>query len=170
MVPERRRRPLVFDPSLVTPDLQKIHQAAVRNPSGPATRLLHVTLNHLYEIKNGAKGTHRLENLPAYPDLSDCETTYVQTDLRQKPSHRLIWRERIPVDPRQPIVRQVIALGKREGGQAYYLAGERLNRPIGISLSELAVPSGPSASRNHALDIGHEIGDTVSVRSGLEFS
>ena len=87
--------------------------------------------------------THPLEYMPTYPDLSDCETTYVGSDPNRKPSHRLVWRERIPESPDQPIIREVIALGERNAGQAYYLAGQRLGRPVGLTLAELRAQREP---------------------------
>ncbi|MEU7313073.1 hypothetical protein [Streptomyces sp. NPDC007083] len=167
---ERRRRPIAFDPSLVTPDLKALHRAAVQNPRGPEDRLLRVTLNHLDRIRNGGKSTHRLEYMPTYPDLSDCETTYVGTDSNRKPSHRLIWRERIPQDPRQPIVREIVALGERENGQAYHAAGQRLNRPVGFTLSELSMQREPIASRYRPPHIDRGVDVPSSVESDLEFN
>ncbi len=66
-------------------DLQTLHDAAVMHPHGPEDRLLRVALNQLGRIKQGAPSTHPLEYMPSYPDLSDCETTYVGADPNAKP-------------------------------------------------------------------------------------
>ncbi|MFJ7281068.1 hypothetical protein [Kitasatospora sp. NPDC098663] len=124
-------------------DLQALHDAAVMHPRGPEDRLLRVALNQLGRIKQGAPSTHPLECMPSYPDLSDCETTYVGADPGAKPSHRIVWRERSPRRPGEPATREIIALGERANGQAYYMAGQRLGRPVGFTLAELAAQREP---------------------------
>lgn len=109
----------------------------MHDPRGSEDILLRMTLNQLEAIKNGADSHHQLEFMATYPDLSDCETTYVSTDPNAKPSHRLIWRELPAEEPGGPVVREAIALGERAKGAAYHLAGHRLGRPIGVSLTEL---------------------------------
>ncbi|MGO4460059.1 hypothetical protein AB4039_22590 [Streptomyces sp. M-16] len=127
-------------------DLQTLHDAAMMRPLGPEGRLLRVALNQLSRIQQGAPGTHPLGYLPSYPDLSDCETTYVGADPNAKPSHRIVWREHAPQRPGEPVTREVIALGERANGQAYYMAGQRLGRPVGFTLAELAAQREPIAS------------------------
>ncbi|MFH7596042.1 hypothetical protein WDV06_13190 [Streptomyces racemochromogenes] len=127
-------------------DLQTLHDAALRKPQGPEGRLLRVALNQLARIQQGAPGTHPLGYMPSYPDLSDCETTYVGADPNAKPSHRIVWRERAPQGPGEPVIREIIALGERANGQAYYMAGQRLGRPVGFTLAELAAQREPIAS------------------------
>ena len=151
-------------------DLQALHDAALQNPGGQEARLLRVTFNQLDRISKGAHSTHQLEYLPSYPDLSDCETTYVGEDPNRKPSHRLVWREKLPEDPRQPVVREVLALGERNLGQAYYLTGQRLGRPVGFTLGELysqrePIRTAPSRQRvNHpTLDQPRELADSLEL-------
>ncbi|WP_188299142.1 hypothetical protein [Streptomyces sp. CBMA156] len=127
-------------------DLQALHDAAVMHPHGSEDRLLRVALNQLGRIKQGAPSTHPLEYMSSYPDLSDCETTYVGADPGTKPSHRIVWRERAPQRPGEPVTREIIALGERADGQAYYMAGQRLGRPVGFTLAELAAQREPIAS------------------------
>ncbi|MER6520094.1 hypothetical protein ABT246_24970 [Streptomyces sp. NPDC001553] len=127
-------------------DLQALHDAAVMHPHGPESRLLRVALKQLVRIEQGALSAHQLGYMPSYPDLSDCETTYVNTDPNAKPSHRIIWRERAPQRPGDPVTREIIALGERANGQAYYMAGQRLGRPVGFTLAELAAQREPIAS------------------------
>ncbi|WP_146064928.1 hypothetical protein [Streptomyces sp. SM1] len=105
-----------------------------------------MALNQLGRIQQGAPSTHPLEYMPSYPDLSDCETTYVGADPNAKPSHRIVWRERAPQRPGEPVTREIIALGERANGQAYYMAGQRLGRPVGFTLAELAAQREPIAS------------------------
>lgn len=126
-------------------DFARLNAIAVQHPGGPEDRLLRVALNQMARIKNGAPGTHPLEWMASYPDLSDCQTTYVGADPNHKPSHRLIWRELPATTPGGSVTREVIALGERAGGKAYYLAGQRLGRPIGLSREELDVQREPIA-------------------------
>ncbi|MFE7115011.1 hypothetical protein ACFU99_06245 [Streptomyces sp. NPDC057654] len=142
-----RRPPVRLLPTAgLKQDLQTLHDAAVMHPHGPEGRLLRVALNQLGRIGQGAPGTHPLEYMPSYPDLSDCETTYVGADPYEKPSHRIVWRERTPQRPGEPVTREVLALGERANGQAYYMAGQRLGRPVGFTLAELAAQREPIAS------------------------
>jgi len=127
-------------------DLQTLHDAAVMHPHGSEGRLLRVALNQLGRIRKGAPSTHPLEFMPSYPDLSDCETTYVGANPNAKPSHRIVWRERARQRPGEPVTREIIALGERANGQAYYMAGQRLGRPVGFTLAELAAQREPIAS------------------------
>lgn len=126
-----------------TRELQDLAARAVAHPRGPEDRLLRVTLNRLQGIQHGDWSTHQLDYMPSYPDLSDCETTYVGADPNSKPSHRIVWRERSRPDPDGTPVRQIIALGERAYGQAYHLAGARLGRPVGITLEELRAMDEP---------------------------
>ncbi|WP_412075417.1 hypothetical protein ACLF6K_05720 [Streptomyces xanthophaeus] len=142
-----RQPPIRFLPTTgLKQDLQALHDAAVTHPRGPEGRLLWVALKHLGRIQQGAPSTHPLGYMPSYPDLSDCETTYVNTDPNAKPSHRIVWRERAPQRPGEPVTREIIALGERANGQAYYMAGQRLGRPVGFTLAELAAQREPIAS------------------------
>jgi hypothetical protein len=165
-----KRRPirLLAMPGLKE-DLHALQDAAVNTPRGPEGRLLRVALNELELIAQGARGTHPLEYMPTYPDLSDCETTYVGSDPNRKPSHRLVWRERMPESPDQPITREIIALGERNAGQAYYLAGQRLGRPVGLTLAALRAQREPIAtplrSRQQSIDVSQS-----SAESDLEFN
>ncbi|MGW1783895.1 hypothetical protein ACWCQQ_32990 [Streptomyces sp. NPDC002143] len=144
-------------------DLQTLHDAAVMHPHGAEDRLLRVALNQLGRIKQGAPGTHPLGCMPNYPDLSDCETTYVGADPSAKPSHRIVWRERAPQRPGGPVTREVIALGERANGQAYYMAGQRLGRPVGFTLAELAAQREPIASPSRPRQRSISSFDTPSV-------
>lgn len=121
-------------------DLQSLAADAGRNPTGESRRLLMVTLNALEAIRDGTIPERRLDQMSTYPDLSDCNKVYIQTDPNDKPKYRLVWRELPAGEPGGRPVRQVIQLGTRELGSVYHLAGQRLGRPAGVSLEELLEP------------------------------
>lgn len=127
-------------------DLERLHHLAEGTPPGSeARRLAVVAMNTVLAIKRHGISTHPLEYMSSYPDLSDCQTTYVGSDPDRKPSHRVVWRE-IPGDePGQPPLREIIAIGERQNGQAYHVAGQRLGRPIGVTLHELSMQREPIA-------------------------
>ncbi|UJW28855.1 hypothetical protein L3Q67_26835 [Saccharothrix sp. AJ9571] len=129
---------------------------------------MRVTLNELELIAQGERGTHRLEYMPTYPDLSDCQTTYVGADPGRKPSHRLVWRERMPEGPGQLITREVIALGERNAGQVYYVAGQRLGRPVGFTLAELRSQREPIANPLRLRQQSVEASEHSAQNPGLE--
>lgn len=134
-----RTRPIEFNAELAVPDLQRLNDLAQRNPRGHEARILRATITQLENIAHGYHSTHQLTFLPTYPDLSDCHTTYVGDNPDTRPSHRIVWKETIdnPADPRSPARRDIIAVGRRERGEVYFIAGQRLGRPIGRTLEEL---------------------------------
>jgi hypothetical protein len=133
-------------------DLQRLHDLAQGTPRGSAAqRLATVALNTVLAIKNHGHSTHPLEYMPSYPDLSDCETTYVGADPNRKPSHRVVWRETPGDTEQEQSLREIIAIGERQHGAAYHLAGQRLGRPVGVPLSELAGRPEPLAARSRQL-------------------
>lgn len=121
-------------------DLQSLATAAARNPTGESRRLLTVTLSALAAIRDGEIPVRPLERMNSYPDLSDCNKVYIQTDPDSKPKYRLVWRERAAEEAGGTPVREVIQLGERELGSVYQLAGQRLGRPSGVTLDELMEP------------------------------
>lgn len=137
-------------------DLGELHDRAIRSPGGPEHKLLKVALNALQYIQDGGNGTHALEFMATYPDLSDCQTSYLGTDPNRKPSHRLIWRETPPEQPGQLPKRDVIAFGERKNGKAYFIAGQRLGRPVGVRLADLAAlrEPGTEPSRRSRASVG----------------
>ncbi|MGI8306962.1 hypothetical protein [Saccharopolyspora hattusasensis] len=149
-------------------DIERLHALAQRTPKGSESRhLAVVAMNTILEIKNGTRSTHPLEYLPSYPDLSDCETTYVGADPNKKPSHRVVWRETPPETPGDAPLREVIAIGERKNGAVYHIAGQRLGRPTGVTLAELRVQPepmvDPSRSRQRSSDF------SASPESDLEY-
>lgn len=121
-------------------DLRDLASVAENNPSGEGSRLLRVTLGALQAIRDGAIPVRSIEQMRSYPDLSDCNKVYIQTDPDAKPKYRLVWRE-LPAEGRgESPMRQVIQLGDRERGAVYHLAGQRLGRPAGVTLDELLEP------------------------------
>lgn len=156
-------------------DIQRLHDLAQGTPRGSeARRLATVALNTVVEIKQHAISTHPLEYMPSYPDLSDCETTYVGSDPNRKPSHRVVWRETAPESAGGPRLREIIAVGERRNGAAYHLAGQRLGRPVGVPLAELetqpepvvSVERGARTRQNQPSGFSH---DPIGPESDLEF-
>ncbi len=127
-------------------DLQALYLSSTRNKDPHASRLLAETLRILKSMARGRFSTHELEYLEGYPDLSDCQTTYVGIDDDQKPTHRIVWRELPPKTPGALPRREMIALGERNLGAAYHVAGARLGRPVGMTLDELSAMPEPIAS------------------------
>lgn len=152
------RRPvfrLQFHPELRR-EMADLADRATADPTSADARLFQMALNGLERLQRGGRSTHPLEYMVSSPGLSDCETTYVGTDPDRKPTHRLIWRERSRPDPEGPPVRQIIALGEPECGHAYYVAGQRLGRPVGVTLAQLretreaiATQPRPPRARSH---------------------
>lgn len=135
-------------------DLQGLARAAgvdahgrPRDPRDRSWRMLERTLQIVKTLQTGRPATHSLDYMPSYPDVSDCETSYVGIDRDEKPTHRLVWRELPPEQPGRLPVREVIALGERQYGAAYHLAGTRLGRPKGVTLQELRDAAEPIRER-----------------------
>lgn len=130
-------------------DLQRLHDLAEGTPRGSRARnLAAVAMTTVVAIKNHGQSAHPLEYMPSYPDLSDCQTTYVGNDPNAKPSHRVVWREVPAQHTGEPPLREIIALGERKNGAVYHLAGQRLGRPVGVQLSDLEAVPEPIASRH----------------------
>lgn len=123
---------LAFRPEFVE-DLRRL--AASTEPRD--RRLLQVTLAAVKQIGQGREnGMHTLGWTTGTADLRDCDTTYLSEDPRQRPSHRLVWRQLAPgADGRT--VREMIVVGTRDGSVVYDSAGERLGREVGVKMPEL---------------------------------
>ena len=138
----------------IHPDFEKDLQRLVAYSGGDRRskeyRLVDRALHMVKGLRQGYPPTHTLEYLSDYPDLSDCETTYVGIEKDEKPSHRLVWRELPPSRPGTLPVREVIALGERQYGAAYHIAGARLGRPRGVTLEELENAPEPVAQATQA--------------------
>lgn len=127
-------------------DLRELAEQAETDAA--AARRVRVALNALEELKLGTeRGTHKLGFMTTYPDLSDCETTYLGLDPVRRPDGRLVWRELPPATAGDLPRRQVIVLGAREGGEVYHEAGRRLGRQPGVRLENL-----PAAAERAAAD------------------
>lgn len=138
-------------------DLERLHALAARTQKGsPSRRLATVAMNNVLAIKKGAASTHALTFMSSYPDLSDCQTTYVGADPDRKPSHRVVWREMPATDPGDAPLREVIAIGERHNGAVYDIAGQRLGRPVGVSLASLSARPEPIASSEPTREQNHE--------------
>lgn len=135
-------------------DLQRLVAYAGGDRRSKEYRLVDRALYMVKGLRQGYPPTHTLEYLSDYPDLSDCETTYVGVERDEKPSHRLVWRELPPPRPGALPVREVIALGERQYGAAYHTAGARLGRPRGVTLEELESAPEPVARAARAPQAG----------------
>jgi hypothetical protein len=164
------KRPARFVPAPgFKQDLQELHDAAVHHPRGPEDRLLRVALNQLDGIMNGATSTHPLDFMPSYPDLSDCETTYVGADPNTKPAHRIVWREIPPEGDGGSVTREIIAFGQRANGHVYHLAGQRLGRPVGVTLAELSDQREPIADRSRTRQRTSGSSESYEPESDFQF-
>ena len=131
-------------------DLQALYSASQGDPDTFEGRLVARTLHMVKGLRVGYPPTHSLTRLSDYPDLSDCETTYVGVERDEKPSHRLVWRELPPARPGGLPVREVLGIGERQYGAVYHQVGARLGRPRGLTLQELEEmpePVGPVRER-----------------------
>lgn len=132
-------------------DLQMLYNASQGDPNTFEGRLVARALHMTKGLRAGYPPTHSLTRLSDYPDLSDCETTYVGVDRDEKPSHRLVWRELPPARPGGLPVREVLGIGERQYGAVYHQVGARLGRPRGLTLQELEEmpePIGPVQDRS----------------------
>ncbi|QWF85675.1 hypothetical protein [Amycolatopsis sp. CA-230715] len=142
-------------------DLATLNDRVRRNPRDKVARnVLQVALNVLVELRDGhpgGAGTKPLECLPSYPDLSDCHTTYISGDPHANATHRVVWRDVPPESPGGRGRREVIAVGERQNGRVYQIAGQRLGRPVGFTLAELSALREPVADRARAPRRSHDV-------------
>lgn len=119
-------------------DVRTLKARSDRNPNDRYARnLFENSITALKALRNGHPGTKPLETMSHYPDLADCRTFYLGGDYDQKPSHRIVFRDRPPTHPGARPRREVLAIGEREAGRVYQTAGQRLGRPVGFTLAQL---------------------------------
>lgn len=144
---DRHARTLVPHPEF-TAEVQAMVDIANQNPGGHEDKLVSALMDKITSLKSGGKSTHKLEYFDDYPDLSDCETSYVDYNYGEdKPRYRLIWRDLPPKPGQEHGRRQMIGFGERQHGAAYHIAGARLGRPVGVPLEKLAARGEPVAGR-----------------------
>lgn len=136
MVDNRRIRLVLSDAA--KQDLMRLNAQALKRPHGREAQLLEASLVMLHRLNGHRDPTKPLDFNPDFADLSDCDTTYVGADPYEKPPYRIVSRDIPPETPTGITRRQVIAIGERQGSEVYRIAGDRLRRPVGWTLDQLA--------------------------------
>ena len=126
-------------------DLERLNQRAAQQPGGRDEALLEATIIMLHRLNGRRHPTKPLDFDPHFADLSDCDTTYLGADPYEKPPLRIVSRDLRPQTPGGITRREIIAIGPRRESQVYRIAGQRLGRPIGVTLDELAAQRRSSA-------------------------
>lgn len=93
----------------------------------PTQELRIMTVGLLVEVARGTLTGRSLDVRVSTGDLSDCFKLYFDTDTKQKPRFRLVYRIE---DGRVKAV-QAVSVGERKGLAAYVAAAERLGRTSG---------------------------------------
>ncbi|MFF8914196.1 hypothetical protein ACF08M_12930 [Streptomyces sp. NPDC015032] len=126
-------------------DLQRLNERALKNPHGKEEALLEAAIVMLHRLNGRRHPTKPLDYSPHFADLSDCDTTYVGADPYEKPPLRIVSRDIRPSRPDGITRREIVAIGARQDSKVYRVAGQRLGRPVGITLAELAAQREPAA-------------------------
>lgn len=135
-------------------DLDRLRNEVEASSPGSDERLVYAEAERIIRGMATRIPTKRLDYMPSYGDLSDCDSTYVGNGdkLRSKPSHRLITRDLAPFagDPRP--VRQLIGIGRRAHEEVYHETSIRLDRPRNVRLEDLdeMVPQHPEPPKSEA--------------------
>ncbi|WP_405824608.1 hypothetical protein OG705_30185 [Streptomyces sp. NBC_00838] len=125
-------------------DLHQLNQRALKKPHGEEEALLEATIVMLHRLNGRRHPTKPLDYNPHFADLSDCDTTYVGSDPYEKPPLRIVSRDIRPSRPDGVTRREIVAIGSRQDSEVYRIAGERLGRPVGVTLSELRAQREPT--------------------------
>lgn len=136
---------LVIHPMLLKRFAHKAYESA-RNPGGLSSRELHAARWALDVLRQGREeffDGERLGRSDKHVDLRDCAEIKVpvvqEYNSRGRPfgpSHRMIYREYALPSWDRP-VREVVTFAPRAGGLPFKLAGDDLDRPIGMELDDL---------------------------------
>lgn len=127
-------------------DLQQLNQRALKHPHGKEEALLEAAIVMLHRLNGRRHPTKPLDYSAHFADLSDCDTTYVGADPYEKPPLRIVSRDIRPSRPDGITRREIVAIGARQDSKVYRVAGQRLGRPVGVTLAELAAQREPIAS------------------------
>ncbi|MFD7668090.1 hypothetical protein [Streptomyces sp. NPDC059788] len=132
-------------------DLQRLNERALKDPHGKEEALLEAAIVMLHRLNGRRHPTKPLDHNPHFADLSDCDATYVGADPYEKPPLRIVSRDIRPSRPDGITRREIVAIGARQDSKVYRVAGQRLGRPVGITLAELAAQREPTTgpSRSH---------------------
>lgn len=136
---------LVIHPRLLERLARKAYDSAL-HPGTLSSRELHAARWALDVLRQGREEFFegkRLGRSDGHVDLRDCAEIKVavvqEYNSRGRPlgpSHRMIYREYASSDLERP-VREVISFAPRAGGLPFKLAGNDLDRPIGMELNDL---------------------------------
>lgn len=136
---------LVIHPRLLERLARKAYDSAL-HPGTLSSRELHAARWALDVLRQGREEFFegkRLGRSDRHVDLRDCAEIKVavvqEYNSRGRPlgpSHRMIYREYASEDWERP-VREVISFAPRAGGLPFKLAGDDLDRPIGMELDDL---------------------------------
>lgn len=118
-------------------DMHELNRLAHLDPHGRDADLLEASLVMLSRLNGRRHPTKPLDYDSRFADLSDCDTTYVGADPYEKPPLRIVSRDIRPDTPGGITRREIIAIGAREQSKVYRTTGQRLGRPIGVTLDEL---------------------------------
>ncbi|MGW0579854.1 hypothetical protein ACWD25_28685 [Streptomyces sp. NPDC002920] len=125
-------------------DLQQLNQRALKHPHGKEEALLEAAIVMLHRLNGRRHPTKPLDYNAHIADLSDCDTTYVRADPYEKPPLRIVSRDIRPSRPDGITRREIVAIGARQDSKVYRVAGQRLGRPVGVTLAELAAQREPT--------------------------
>jgi hypothetical protein len=149
-------------------DIERLNQLALKHPHGREEALLEATIIMLHRLNGRRHPTKPLDYDSRFADLSDCHTTYVGADPYEKPPLRIVSRDIRPDRPGGLSRREVIAIGERRDSEVYRIAGQRLGRPVGVTLEELRERRGASARMDRTSHMGRGV-DARAAQSDLEF-
>ncbi|MEU7156117.1 hypothetical protein AB0A98_06685 [Streptomyces chrestomyceticus] len=140
-------------------DLQRLNERALKDPRGKEEALLEAAIVMLHRLNGRRHPTKPLDYNPRFADLSDCDSTYVGADPYEKPPLRIVSRDIRPSRPNGITRREIVAIGARQDSKVYRIAGQRLGRPMGITLAELTAQreatTDPSRPRQRSVH-GHD--------------
>ncbi|MFK0154212.1 hypothetical protein ACIQVK_19330 [Streptomyces sp. NPDC090493] len=125
-------------------DLQQLNQRALQHPHGKEKALLEAAIVMLHRLNGHRHPTKPLDYNPHFADLSDCDTTYVGVAPYEAPPLRIVSRDIRPSRADEITRREIVAIGARQNSKVYRVAGQRLGRPLGITLAELAAQREPT--------------------------
>ncbi|MGW3971050.1 hypothetical protein ACWEFD_17345 [Streptomyces ardesiacus] len=131
-------------------DLQRLNGRALKYPHGKEEALLEAAIVMLHRLNGRRHPTKPLDYNPHFADLSDCDTTYVGADPYEKPPLRIVSRDIRPSHPDGITRREIVAIGARQDSKVYRVAGQRLGRPVGVTLAELTAQRGPTTDPSRA--------------------
>lgn len=150
-------------------DIERLNQRALKDPHGKDEALLEATIVMLHRLNGRRHPTKPLDYDSRFADLSDCDTTYVGADPYEKPPLRIVSRDIRPEQPGGITRREIVAIGARRDSEVYHVAGQRLQRPIGVTLDELAAQRQAAAEAERGPRVGRGVDEPSRAEPDLEF-